>query len=293
MENNVTTRYLLDLNSSMPNVLMETDASGTTINYYVYASGMLISRIKPDGDTRYYHYDSRGSTIAMTNDAQQITHKYSYDPYGKVITMQEEDGNAFRFVGGYGVMDEYNGLSHMRARYYDQNLGRFISEDPLWDTNSYAYCNNNPISFVDSSGKIPSLPYNLFTGAFVSFRYMSESLFLNWMALDANLKGNHVQARILSKEADKMFIKSYTEYAKHVIKGLLMDKLFPSSTTNTYLFGKTGSLKWVDMRKAFNKTVFNKLLPDLLKAYDKGWIKKQTGYDIGPLLDLYRIANSR
>ncbi len=292
-ENGVTTRYVLDLNTSMTNILIETDASGTPINYFVYASGMLISRIKPNGDTRYYHYDNRGSTISMTNAAQQITHKYSYDPYGRVITMQEEDANPFRFVGAYGVMDEYNGLSHMRARYYDQNFGRFISEDPLWDTNPYTYCNNNPISLVDSSGKIPSLPYNLFTGAFVSFRFMSESLFLNWMAVDANFKGNHMQARILSKEADKMFFKSYTEYANQVVKGLLMDKLFPSSSTNTYLFGKTGSLKWVDMRRAFNKTVFNKLLPDLLKACDKEWIKKQTGYDIGPLLDLYRIANSR
>ena len=100
----------------MTNILIETDASGTPNNYYVYANGMLISRIKPNGDTRYYHYDSRGSTIAMTNQAQQITHMYSYDPYGKVVTMQEEDTNPFRFVGGWGVMDEGNGLSFMRAR---------------------------------------------------------------------------------------------------------------------------------------------------------------------------------
>lgn len=154
-KNGVTTRYLLDLNSSMTNVLMETDASGTPINYYVYASGMLISRIKPNGNTRYFHYDSRGSTIAMTNDAQQITHKYSYDPYGKVITMQEEDTNPFRFIGGWGVMDEGNGLSFMRARYYDQNLGRFISEDPIWDHNHYYYAGNNPITISDPQGLSP------------------------------------------------------------------------------------------------------------------------------------------
>jgi len=152
-ENGVTTRYVLDLNSSMTNVLVDTDVSGTPINYYVYANGMLISRIKPNGDTRYYHYDSRGSTIAMTNASQQITHKYSYDPYGKVITMQEEDANPFRYVGGWGVMDEGNGLSFMRARYYDQNFGRFISEDSEWGTNLLNYSNNNPLMNIDPNGR--------------------------------------------------------------------------------------------------------------------------------------------
>jgi RHS repeat-associated protein len=151
-ENGTTIRYVLDINSSMSNVLVETDNNGNAINYYIYANGMLISRIKPNGSTRFYQYDSRGSTIAMTNESGQITHKYAYDPYGKVISKQEEDSNPFRFVGGFGVMDEGNGLSYMRARYYDQVLGRFISEDPEWDTNLYTYCKNNPLSRIDPLG---------------------------------------------------------------------------------------------------------------------------------------------
>jgi len=153
-ENGTTVRYVLDVNSSMTNVLMEIDNSGNPINYYIYANGVLISRIKPNGNTRFYQYDSRGSTIAMTDESGQITHKYSYNPYGKVITMQEEDTNPFRFVGGFGVMDEGNGLSYMRARYYDQNLGRFISEDPMWSSNLFSYGSNNPVMFFDPTGNI-------------------------------------------------------------------------------------------------------------------------------------------
>lgn len=45
-----------------------------------------------------------------------------------------------------------------RARYYDPEIGRFISEDPLGfaagDVNFYAYVGNNPINFNDPSGQI-------------------------------------------------------------------------------------------------------------------------------------------
>ncbi len=150
--NGVTTYYLLYINSPMTNVLMEADSNGNPINYYVYANGMLISRIKPTGETRYYHLDFRGSVIAMTNETGQITHMYAYSPYGKVLQMQEEDSNPFRFVGGYGVMDEGNGLSFMRARYYDQGLGRFLSEDPVWNTNLYFYISGNPYGGIDPHG---------------------------------------------------------------------------------------------------------------------------------------------
>ena len=54
-------------------------------------------------------------------------------------------------------MTESNGLYYMRARYYDQHTGRFISEDPIGfaggDVNLYAYVQNNPVLLVDPSGE--------------------------------------------------------------------------------------------------------------------------------------------
>ncbi len=56
-------------------------------------------------------------------------------------------------------MDGETGLIYYRARYYDPKVGRFISEDPVrWrdgDANLYAYVKNNPVRFVDPTGRVP------------------------------------------------------------------------------------------------------------------------------------------
>ncbi len=44
-------------------------------------------------------------------------------------------------------------MTYLRARYYDSNIKRFITEDPIKDgLNWYAYAGNNPVMYVDPSG---------------------------------------------------------------------------------------------------------------------------------------------
>jgi len=49
--------------------------------------------------------------------------------------------------------------SYYRARYYDAQVGRFISEDPTdfngSGTNFYAYVRNNPVDLADPLGFCP------------------------------------------------------------------------------------------------------------------------------------------
>jgi uncharacterized protein RhaS with RHS repeats len=52
-------------------------------------------------------------------------------------------------------MDEENGLLYMRARYYDPEVGRFISKDPiglLGGLNMFTYVQNNPVNLIDPTG---------------------------------------------------------------------------------------------------------------------------------------------
>ncbi len=148
----IVKRYVLDL-LGMTNVLMETDASNNPLNYYIYGHG-LVSRIDAGNQTSYYHYDFRGSTIAMTDAGADITHKYQYGDFGHILQDQEADFNPFRYVGKYGVMYEDGTLYFMHARYYDAEIGRFVSEDPIWSTNLYPYAGNNPISYFDPNGTV-------------------------------------------------------------------------------------------------------------------------------------------
>ena len=150
--NNTETRYVLDINGGIANIMAETNASNVVQNYYIHGLG-LVARIKSDGTMHYYHADFRGSTIAMTNSSQTITHKYQYDEFGNQINSQEADPNPFRYVGAYGIMYETPDLTYMRARYYDPTTGRFNSEDPIWSTNLYPYAGNNGMMNVDITGE--------------------------------------------------------------------------------------------------------------------------------------------
>jgi len=147
IENSTETRYV--------GGLAETDASGNITAYYVYGLG-LISKITPSNEAYYYHYDGIGSTVGMSDSLGAMVNKYAYDAFGKVLNEEETIPNPFKYVGQYGVMDEGNGLLYMRARYYDPEVGRFISKDPIGflggDINLYPYVANNPVNLIDPEG---------------------------------------------------------------------------------------------------------------------------------------------
>jgi RHS repeat-associated protein len=61
-------------------------------------------------------------------------------------------------LGSYAYDNTGNTLGtacDYRARYYDPQVGRFISEDPLGAGNPYAYVDNRPLNFTDPQGLFP------------------------------------------------------------------------------------------------------------------------------------------
>ncbi|MBK7709200.1 MAG: RHS domain-containing protein [Acidobacteria bacterium] len=102
-------------------------------------------------DVRYFIADHLGSTNALTDSSGNVTSSASYDSFGNAT------GNLatrYKFTGR--EYDDFTGLHYYRARWYDGNLGRFISEDPIGfaggDVNLYGYVGNGPVELVDPSG---------------------------------------------------------------------------------------------------------------------------------------------
>ncbi|MFZ5994272.1 MAG: RHS repeat domain-containing protein [Thermodesulfobacteriota bacterium] len=137
------------------NLLAEADGSNNITRYYIHGLG-LVAMVTPSDQVYCYHFNATGSTVAMTDSSQTMVNKYAYDPFGKVTNQEEAIPQPFKFVGQFGVMTEPNGFYYMRARYYDPQVGRFISEDPIGfeggDVNLYAYVGNNPVILIDPWG---------------------------------------------------------------------------------------------------------------------------------------------
>ena len=78
-----------------------------------------------------------------------MTGTYTYDAFGAIRTQTGSSANEFKFTG---EQVDSTGMEYLRARYYDQATGRFLSRDPLRFMQRYAYVWNNPVGLVDPYG---------------------------------------------------------------------------------------------------------------------------------------------
>ena len=149
--------------------------------YYFYDSYGNLSMIYytlvgSNGSTTraVYHAvtNAQGDVIALHNQNGQLVARYEYDAWGNTLSVTDANGNAIttwyhiansnpiRYRGYY--YDSDLGLYYLQSRYYDAEIGRFISPDTtdvltatpmgLTDKNLYAYCDNNPVIRVDHGG---------------------------------------------------------------------------------------------------------------------------------------------
>lgn len=150
-----TIEYVINPNAKLPQVLERIKNGVTT--YYIYGAGLLyqVTETPTGTNTLTYHYDSRGSTIALTADNGLVVDRFEYSLYGTLTYRAGTDETPFLFNGRYGVMSDPNGLSCMGARYYNPFLCRFLNPDPSGfkgGLNFYAYANGNPVSYLDPVG---------------------------------------------------------------------------------------------------------------------------------------------
>lgn len=155
-----TYNYVNDGASALPVVLQESGPDGDIS--YSYGLGR-ISESSTSFDY-FYQYDGLGSVVGLTEAKGKIAQRYGYDAWGDSTQTVPKNAiateNKFRFTSE--ALDPASGLYYLRARYYDPELGRFISRDPFAgfaslpiSNNRYIYARNNPTNLVDPSGDAP------------------------------------------------------------------------------------------------------------------------------------------
>jgi len=152
-EGGITTYYLYDGN----NVIVERNSQGENIASYTRGlslgggiAGIIARRA---GSISYYHYDGLGNVTNLTNSSGSTIITYTYDAYGNVLSQSSPSTNSYQFSTKEYASE--TDLVYFGARYYNPSIGRFITPDPLGfidGPNVYAYCNNNPINWIDPFG---------------------------------------------------------------------------------------------------------------------------------------------
>ena len=156
----ILTEYFLEGNK----VLVE--KTGENVIYYTYDVEGEILSMNYLGEEYFYIKNMQGDILELINSNGHAVAKYSYDAWGNII-YQYDDGsnvsniNPYRYRG-YRYDDE-TGYYYLNSRYYDPSIARFVSADSInyldpsssAGLNLYAYCNNNPVMYLDSDGYEP------------------------------------------------------------------------------------------------------------------------------------------
>ena len=115
----------------------------------------------------YFEKNLFGDIVAVYNEAGVKVLSYYYDAWGNhTTTWHNSTGNntyaqynPFRYRGYY--YDTETQFYYLQSRYYDPVTGRFLNADgyinangDLIGYNMYAYCSNNPVMYIDSTGQM-------------------------------------------------------------------------------------------------------------------------------------------
>jgi RHS repeat-associated protein len=158
----------------------------------------------------------------------------------------------FLYNGEYGVVTDENNLLHMRARFYNPEIKRFVNEYPIQDgLNWYAYAGGNPMNRLDPSGEsavatwgagMSWLPFAdgpipigdvLYLIGFAAFA-IAEAILLDDIAdrsidvVDKNIFGDCIPAPISDTKVDSI--------PKDIAIDIAIDDTLPRSLDDTIIY---------------------------------------------------------
>jgi RHS repeat-associated protein len=107
---------------------------------------------------RFLMKDHLGSTRVVLDGAGATVASYDYDPWG---VRRKLSGSGEEGVGYTGHWTHESGLVMAPYRVYEPGLGRWLSEDPIFEAggvNLYGYVGNGPVGRWDPLGLCPDHP---------------------------------------------------------------------------------------------------------------------------------------
>lgn len=286
----VLTRYVVNPSATLSQVLMETDDLGAPKAYYVYGVGLL-GKQEAQGGLYSYHYDYRGSTVALTDNDGKISDSYAYDAYGKINVISGSTPNPYKYNGRDGVITDDNGLYYMRARFYNPEIKRFANQDIVIGSimedqtlNRFAYVNGQPVNYVDPFGLSRDSSFvrdktNLNSG-YVDNTYTSiqrvEIMLKSPLTTFTPVKGNRKGIyEWLSKKVERLILPSYKEWEdKQVLDS--MNKI-NDAKRDLNIIGKINGFKYDEPTQEQN---IDMLADDIKNKSYQDTINKNTGLDL-------------
>lgn len=161
---NTQNRYFLldDGHTGYAQVFEETaELGGNIIRSYTIGDDVLSQTVT--GVTSHLLYDGHGSTRQLADNNGAVTANYAYDAYGKMlggnpgVTDGKQSATDLLYTGEQ--FDPGLQMEYLRARYYDQDNGRFNRLDPFagnaedpQSLHKYAYAHCDPVNGIDPSG---------------------------------------------------------------------------------------------------------------------------------------------
>lgn len=150
-----TTRYVYDDRS----VLLQTDDAGSTLAKYDYGPDRLLSIGHATEPRQFYLFDGLRSVVNLMRTDGGVQVRYQYDAWGNPRATVGSSFSPFGFTSH--ERDDETGLYYAKARFYDPEIGRFLTEDPFegFDNDPpslhrYLYAKSNPLIYVDPTGEV-------------------------------------------------------------------------------------------------------------------------------------------
>ncbi|MEU2898615.1 DUF6531 domain-containing protein [Streptomyces sp. NPDC001273] len=164
----VTHRTQWDPNAPLPVLATEYDSAWTIKQSFRYDPlGQPTSVKTGTGALFYYHHDTQGSPVDVTNSTGTLYQRWAYDPFGTRVLGTTTGGAPASPPSYTGARYETTtGNLDLHARQYDTTTGRFTRPDPATRAQTtpyispYAYADNVPTLLTDPSGLTPDDPNN-------------------------------------------------------------------------------------------------------------------------------------